>query len=266
MKVFGLIGNPVGHSLSPILHESAYNEYNLDARYATFEPAPEDIEVAIHGAEALGIQGLNVTIPFKEQVLEFVEPDSLAQRIDAVNTIDFSCTPPRGHNTDATGAVRAFEHHDITLENATVLLVGAGGAGKAIAHGLNDAGAILKITNRTEERARTLAESIDDATSHRLSEIPEIASNCEILINTTSVGMGEEESLIPADCITKNHVVMDVVYHPIQTTLLKSAIKAGAVSIDGGWMLLYQGAESFEIWTGKSAPIATMNEALRERL
>lgn len=266
MKVFGLIGNPVGHSHSPVLHETAYDEHDYDARYVTFEPTLQTLTTALQGATALGIRGLNVTIPFKEHVLEYVEPDSMTTRIGATNTIDFSHSPPTGHNTDATGVVRAFEHHDVPLTDARVLLVGAGGAGKAIAHGLTDVGATLKIANRTTHRAETLANSIDNATSHSLDEIPTIAAECDILINSTSVGMSEDATVIPANCITRNHVVMDIVYHPIHTTLLKSAENAGAQTIDGGWMLLFQAAEAFEIWTGKTAPIEAMNHALRERL
>jgi shikimate dehydrogenase len=266
MKVFGLIGNPVGHSHSPVLHETAYEEYGYDARYVTFEPAQENLNTALDGATALGIRGLNVTIPFKERVLDYVDPDSLTAQIGATNTIDFSNSPPTGHNTDASGAVRAFEYHDVRLDGARVLLVGAGGAGKAIAHGVTDAGAAVKIANRTPRRAQSLANSVVNATSHSLDEVPQIAPQCDIMINSTSVGMGEDKSVIPAECISQDHIVMDIVYHPVQTTLLESANQVGARTIDGGWMLLFQAAEAFEIWTGEPAPVEAMNHELRERL
>lgn len=265
MKVFGLIGNPVGHSHSPILHETAYEEYDFNARYVTFEPTLDTLDTALDGAAALGISGLNVTIPFKEDVLDYVEPDSLTTRIGATNTIDFSHSPPTGHNTDASGVIRAFEYHSVPLNDARVLLVGAGGAGKAIAHGVTDAGATVNIANRTTDRAQTLADSIDTASSHGLDELPTIAPHCDILINSTSVGMDEDKTIIPPNCISPDHVVMDIVYHPIRTTLLKSAEKNGAQTIDGAWMLLFQAAEAFEIWTGKTAPVDAMNHALRER-
>ncbi len=266
MKVFGLIGNPVGHSHSPILHETAYEEYDFNARYVIFEPTMDNLNAALEGAEALGIQGLNVTIPFKEEVLAFVDPDSLTARIGATNTIDFSQSPPTGHNTDASGVVRAFEYHDVSLAETRVLLIGAGGAGKAIAHGLTDAGATVNIANRTTDRAQSLASSINNASSYSLDEIPTIAPKSDILVNSTSVGMGEDKTVIPPGSITGDHVVMDIVYHPIRTTLLQAAENAGAETIDGGWMLLFQAAEAFEIWTGKKAAVDSMNHALRERL
>src|SRR5699024_339495 len=139
MQVFGLLGNPVSHSLSPPLHEAAYRELGIDARYVTFESTVETLESAVEGALALGIRGLNVTIPFKQDVLEFCEPDELAGRIGAVNTLDFGSDVPTGHNTDAAGLVRAFSHHDVTLSGRAVV-VGAGGAGRAAAFALANEG------------------------------------------------------------------------------------------------------------------------------
>ncbi|MFC6730865.1 shikimate dehydrogenase family protein, partial [Natronoarchaeum mannanilyticum] len=131
MDVYGLIGNPVGHSLSPPMHEAGYEALGIDARYVTFEPAPEDVGAAIEGAESLGVAGLNVTIPFKRDVLDHVDADELASRIGAVNTVDFSGERPTGHNTDAEGVRRAFDRYDVDLDGATAVVVGAGGAGRA---------------------------------------------------------------------------------------------------------------------------------------
>ncbi|MEF8820849.1 MAG: shikimate dehydrogenase, partial [Halovenus sp.] len=121
MDVYGLLGNPVGHSLSPPMHEAAYEKLDIDARYVTFEPPVEKGAEAVESAATLGISGLNVTIPFKQDVLDAVEPDDIAARIGAVNTIDFSTDPPTGYNTDAAGLVRAFEHHGVSLEGQAVL-------------------------------------------------------------------------------------------------------------------------------------------------
>ncbi|MCL7417845.1 MAG: shikimate dehydrogenase [Halalkalicoccus sp.] len=265
MDVYGLLGNPVSHSLSPPMHEAAYRELGIDARYVTFEPDPEALEAAITGADALGIEGLNVTIPFKQDVLTMVELDDLADRIGAVNTIDFSGTPT-GHNTDAAGARRALEHHDVDVDGARAVLVGAGGAARAIAFVLADAGATVHIANRTEERAEELSTAVAGATGHGLEDLPSLLENADVLVNATSVGMEEDASPVPADALDRHLTVMDVVYRPLETRLLRDAREAGAETIDGAWMLLFQGVESFERWTGQDAPVEAMNDALRGEL
>ncbi|MGQ3411782.1 shikimate dehydrogenase [Natrinema sp. LN54] len=267
MDVYGLLGNPVGHSLSPPMHEAAYDELGLEARYVTFEPDVDDIEDAVHGADALGVAGLNVTIPFKQDALEIVAPEDLATRIGAVNTIDFSGSgPPTGYNTDAVGALRALRDHDVAVEDARAVVVGAGGAGRAVAFGLADAGATVAIANRTEPTAHELADEVPRATGHGLGDLEKLVGNADILINATSVGMEEDATPVPADALHEELAVLDAVYRPLETRLLADAAEAGATTVDGAWMLLYQGVEAFEIWTGRDAPVAVMNEALRSRL
>jgi len=266
MKVFGLVGNPVEHSLSPPMHEAAYAERGIDARYVTFEPDPRAIESAIEGAAALGIAGLNVTIPFKQDVLAVVDPGDLAARIGAVNTIDFSTDPPSGYNTDAAGVTRAFAHHDVAIEGRTAVVVGAGGAGRAAAFALADEGATVAIANRTVERARDLAGEIPGATGHGLDALPDLVADADLLVNATSVGMEEDRSPVPAGALHADLAVLDAVYSPLRTRLLRDAGAAGALTIDGAWMLLYQGVEAFERWTGETAPVGAMNAALRERV
>ena len=266
MNVFGLIGNPVGHSLSPPMHEAAYEALEMDARYVTFEPAEATLGPALRGAQALGIGGLNVTIPFKEAVFEFVDPNPLAERIGAVNTIDFSTDPPGGYNTDASGVIRALKRHEVRIEGRTAVVVGAGGAGRAMAFALADEWARVRIANRTLERAERLAAELEGATAHGLDEIPELLGDTDLLLNATSVGMEEDRSPVPTDALHADLVVMDAVYQPIETRLLQDAANAGAKTIDGAWMLLYQGVEAFEHWTNRSAPVGVMNQALRERL
>lgn len=265
MQVFGLLGNPVSHSLSPPMHEAAYAELGLDARYVTFEPAPEALEPAIRGAQALGISGLNVTIPFKQDVLDFVEPDSLAARIGAVNTIDFSGETPTGHNTDAIGAVRALRDHDVELAG-TAVVVGAGGAGRALAFGLADEGMTVRIANRTESKAHDLAAAVPNATGHGLSELETLLKDASVLVNATSVGMETDETPVPKAALHDDLAVLDAVYRPLETRLLRDARSVGATTVDGAWMLLYQGVSAFERWTGHDAPVSAMNIALRERL
>jgi len=278
MDVFGLLGNPVGHSLSPPMHEAAYDDLGLDARYVTFEPDPGDLGAAIEGARALGIAGLNVTIPFKEDALDRVEPDDLAVRIGAVNTVDFSDAgpdrPPTGHNTDAAGVRRAFAHHDVPLAGRDAVVVGAGGAARAAAFALVDAGADLHIANRTVERAEALAadvgretpEGSGSPTAGGLDALDDRVADADVLVNATSVGMEEDRSPVPAESLHADLAVLDAVYRPLDTRLLRDARERGATAVDGAWMLLYQGVEAFELWTGRDAPVDAMNAALRARL
>jgi len=273
MHVFGLIGNPVGHSLSPPMHEAAYRELDMDAKYVTFEPDADAVEAAIDGAAALGIDGLNVTIPFKRDVLELVEPDDLAARIGAVNTVDFSTSPPRGYNTDAAGVRRAFDHHDVSLASADAVVVGAGGAGRAVAFTLADVCERVHVANRTVERAESLAAEVRDdspatvtVTAGGLGSLDERVPAADVLVNATSVGMESEETPVRADLLHGDLAVLDAVYAPVETRLLRDAAAAGATTVDGGWMLLFQGVVAFERWTGRDAPVDAMNAALRSRL
>ncbi|WP_135302402.1 shikimate dehydrogenase [Haloarcula amylovorans] len=265
MDVYGLIGNPVGHSLSPPMHEAGYEALGIDAKYVTFEPAADEGAVAVEAADRLGVAGLNVTIPFKQDVLDAVSLDPLAERIGAVNTIDFDGGTPTGYNTDAVGAVRALEHHGIEL-SGTAVVVGAGGAGRAVAFGLADEGMTVRIANRTEWKARDLAAEVPDASGHGLDGLDELLADADVLVNCTSVGMDEDETPVPAGGLHGGLAVLDAVYSPLETRLLRDAAAVGATTVDGAWMLLYQGVEAFERWTGENAPIDPMNDALRAGL
>jgi len=272
MDVYGLIGNPVGHSLSPPMHEAGYEALGIDARYVTFEPGPEAATAAIDGAAALGVAGLNVTIPFKQDVLNAVDADPLAERIGAVNTVDFApvhegtADRPRGYNTDAAGVRRAFEHHDVALGGTDAVVVGAGGAGRAAAFALSDAAASVHVANRTTERAISLANDVPDATGGGLDDLAERVASADVLVNATSVGMETDATPVPAEALHAELAVLDAVYSPIETRLLADAAAAGATTVDGAWMLLFQGVEAFERWTGVDAPVNEMNRALRDHL
>jgi shikimate dehydrogenase len=265
MDVFGLIGNPVGHSLSPPMHEAAYEQLGMDARYVTFEPDEDAAAAAIESAQTLGVTGLNVTIPFKQDVLGAVDPDPLAERIGAVNTVDLTGDRARGYNTDAVGAVRALRQHEVTLDG-TAVVVGAGGAGRAVAFGLADEGMTVSVANRTVERAHDLAADVPGASGHGLDDLGALLADADVLVNCTSVGMEEDETPVPADTLHGDLAALDAVYSPIETRLLRDAADAGATTVDGAWMLLFQGVEAFERWTGRDAPVETMNAALREGL
>ncbi len=266
MDVYGLVGNPVGHSVSPPMHEAAYEELGMDASYVAFEPPVAEIRQAIGGAQTLGIAGLNVTIPFKQDVLELVEPDPLAERIGAVNTVEFDEGAIRGYNTDAAGVTRAFEHHDVDLDGRKAVVVGAGGAGRAAAFALSDAGAEVHIANRTVDRAIDLASDVSNGTGGSLDTLDSQLGDASILVNATSVGMESDDTPVPADYLHSDLTVLDAVYAPLETRLLSDAAAAGATTIDGAWMLLFQGVEAFERWTDREAPVDVMNRALRTAL
>ncbi len=270
MKLFGVLGDPVSHSLSPAMHNAAFSALGMECEYHAFRVSKDSLHDAIHGAYALGFGGLNLTIPLKEKALEIVKPTELAEKIGAVNTIDFK-KGIVGYNTDGIGAKRALESNGVGIKGKNVVLLGAGGAARAIAFQLASDGATVTIANRTEERAFSLAKDVSrvgEARGAGLDEIKTLIGNCDILINSTAVGMSPRtsETIVTLEMMHSELVVFDIVYNPVETMLLREARKAGAKTIDGVMMLVYQGAEAFKIWTGRTPPIDVMEKAVKERL
>lgn len=277
-----MFGDPVEHSLSPVMHNAAYKALGMDCDYHKFRVTMNDLEAAIIGARAMGFGGLNLTIPLKEKALEIVKPDPMAQAIGAVNTIEFSgdyiagivshnTDGIVGHNTDGIGAVKALTASGVDIPESRVLILGAGGAARAVAYQLAKDGAMVTIANRTPGRAQELAgnvRSVGDANGTGLEELPKLTANADIIINTTSVGMhpDTDRTLVTADMMHTGQVIFDIVYSPLNTRLLRDAKKAGAVTIDGIRMLVLQGAESFRIWTGIEPPVGVMEQAVRDVL
>lgn len=266
-ELYGIIGNPVTHSLSPAMHNAAFAATHCNGVYLPF-PAP-DIEAAVIGIRGLGVRGVSVTIPHKESVIPCLDGiDPVAKRIGAVNTVvlqeDENGKKLIGLNTDWLGATRALEEKTI-LAGVGVVLLGAGGSARAIGFGLQEKGAKLVLCSRTESRGRALADELGSPWVS-LSQAEKLSGR--ILVNATSVGMEPEsgQSPVPASMLPRFQVVMDIVYAPLQTRLLQEAEVAGCSVINGLEMLLYQGVSQFELWTGKSAPVESMREALREAL
>ena len=271
-NIVGLIGHPVEHSFSPPMHNAVFKTLKMDYVYAAFDVSPNDLKNAISGAQALNIKGFNVTIPHKIEVMKYLnEIDEVASLIGAVNTIDFKDL--KGYNTDGIGALKAIG--EVTnVKNKNVVIAGAGGASRAISFYIAKYGADkLTILNRNVEKAQKLAGDIlksgliDNVNSDSINNID--LSDADILINTTPVGMHPNVDDVPiasSELMHEDLVVFDAVYNPNETGLLKEAIKAGAKPVYGIKMLLYQGAESFEIWTGKKAPVDVMEEALVKTL
>ena len=273
-NIVGLIGHPVEHSFSPPMHDAAFDELGMDYAYVAFDVNPTDLQTAIEGAKSLNIKGFNVTIPHKIEVMKFLnEIDEVAGLIGAVNTIDFKNL--KGYNTDGIGAVRAIE--EVTsIKNKNVVVAGAGGASRAISFYLAKYGAeSMAILNRNVEKAQGLAADVSqsgligEVKADSISEIRNYLKDADILVDTTPIGMHpniSDEPIAFAEDMDEDLVVFDAVYNPNETVLLKEAIKAGANPVYGIKMLLYQGAESFKIWTGRDAPVDVMEKALKDTL
>jgi shikimate dehydrogenase len=259
-EIYGIIGNPVAHSLSPIMHNSAFEALGLNKVYVAF-PAT-NAEKALAGCRALGVNGLSVTIPHKEAVIDHIDSiDPVAEKIGAVNTLVFDEDKKiHGLNTDWIGANRALADK-IDVKGKKILLLGAGGSAKAIGFGLLEAGAQVTLASRTESRVKTLAETLACEWIH-FAEIETV--QVDGLVNATSVGMRpiENASLVPANILGNFPVVMDIVYDPLETRLLREAKSAGCEVINGLSMLLHQGVAQFEAWTGQDAPVEVMRTAL----
>lgn len=264
MKIFGIFGDPIGHSLSPAMQNAAFRAMGLDACYLPFRVTKDCLGEAILGASAMGFGGVNLTIPLKEKAFDIVLPDDLALAIGAVNTVSFG-QEIVGHNTDGLGAMMALEEAGIKIKGSKMLLIGAGGAARAIAYTLAKEGAEISIANRSPGKALELAGYIQ-AEGYGLQDLERLVPRADVIINATSVGMRENDPrLFDGNLLHVGQVVFDIVYNR-ETEMLKDASKAGAVAIDGVMMLVYQGAKALEIWTGKKAPIGVMEKAVRERL
>jgi shikimate dehydrogenase len=258
-ELYGIIGNPVAHSLSPAMHNAAFAALDLNKVYLSF--VVQDVAQAMIGLRGLGIKGASVTIPHKQAVIEHLDSiDPVAEKIGAVNTLSITNGAIHGANTDWIGANRALAEK-IPLAGSSVLLLGAGGSARAIGFGLLEAGTSLTIASRTPEKGQTLAKLLN-CPWLPLAEAG--TARADILINATSMGMAPQQELSPIakEALTNFGVVMDIVYAPLATRLLREAEQAGCQTIDGLAMLLYQGAAQFEIWTGRKAPVEVMHRTL----
>ncbi|MGO9832668.1 MAG: shikimate dehydrogenase [Polyangiaceae bacterium] len=255
------LASPLGRSM----HEAGYRALGLPFAYVPFEV--RDLSGALAGMRALGIRGFGVSHPFKQDVIPFLdELEGVARRIAAVNTIvNDGQGRLVGHNTDWVGAIRALEEAR-PLRGARVLLVGAGGAGRAIAFGLAERGARATIANRDLKKAQALA-SETGAIALAFDETAR-AADYDVVVNATTLGQSDvaDASPVPPEALRPGQVVMDIVYKPVRTTLVQAATARGASVVHGGRMLLYQAAAQFELYTGCPAPLDVMDDALRRTL
>jgi len=271
-KLCALIGDPVEHSLSPVMHNAAFQLLGLNYVYLCLRVRSVGLGRAIEGVKSLDLLGFNVTIPHKVAVMTYLdEIDPLAKDIGAVNTVVNRDGRLVGYNTDGLGGLRALEEAGVTLTGKKVVLLGAGGAARALSFSIAPLADLLVILNRTEAKAVTLASNLRrrldkkilSGTLTRDTLLTEMA-DADVLINSTSVGMHpkREECVVDEDLLHSRMTVFDAVYNPIETRLLREAKSVGAKTVGGLSMLVHQGALAFKIWTGVTPPIEVMSRAV----
>jgi shikimate dehydrogenase len=274
-RLYGIMGHPVAHSLSPLMHTLAFQHHHLDCLYVPFPVAPADLTVAVAGAVALGVAGFNVTIPHKEAILTHLdEISAAAQFVGAVNTVRIHAGRTIGYNTDGEGFLQPLRALSLPFENTSVCVLGAGGAARAITMALLQAGCpVLVVANRTLERAERLTTTLRQRFPaarigvEPLERAEHVARQSSLIVNTTSAGWhGEEKPLLSEACLRGGQVVYDIVYRPLHTPLLQAARRRGATVLPGIDMLIGQGAEAFRLWTGLSFPVTAVRRALEPYL
>lgn len=276
-SMYCLIGDPVKGSLSPLIHNAAFNHLQLNSVYLAFHVSREDLELGIVGLRKLGANGFNVTIPHKTTMLPLLDELSTTTRlVGACNTVVNRNRRLVGYNTDVDGVLSVLENHDVQVEGSQCVVIGAGGFARGAVGALcmaNCSQITMLCRNRSkgEAVAKELSENLkkpvkcESLTSRNLNEI---LSDAEILINATPVGTSTELSSSPLapDSLSRHVIVIDAVYKPVNTRLLRDARRAGARTISGLHLLLEQAAASFRLWTGKEPPMDVMREAASRRV
>jgi len=262
-RLYAVMGDPVAHSLSPVMHNAAFRQTGHNGVYVACQVT--DLPEAVAGIRALGIHGCSVTLPHKVAVMDLVdEIDPMARRIGAVNTIVNHAGRLTGFNSDSPGAMAALLEKT-PVARRRVGVIGAGGASRALAHGIKLHGGQLTIINRSEGKGRRLADELECGFCPLVDFS---GAGCDILINTTPVGMIPHAGQMPVShaCLRPGMTVMDIVYNPLDTQLLRAARDAGCAVVDGVSMFVHQGAFQFERWTGKKAPVQLMKKTVLDVL
>ena len=271
-KRVGVIGFPIEHSLSPVMHNAAFAALGMtDWHYDAMSIPPDILRYGIREPKHHGYIGINVTVPHKEAVMQFVRPDEKARAIGAVNTIDFRSN--LGTNTDADGFIHDLYANDIAVSGQRVLVLGAGGAARAAVYGLARENAVVAIVNRTKSRAESLAARLQKTSGIaglRVMTLDEAADwGMSLIVNCTSVGLHphiNQSPWIHGLPFPTGITVYDMVYRPANTALMQQCVAHGGRAVGGLGMLARQGAIAFELWTGVKAPLDVMTMALREAL
>ena len=270
----GVIGNPVKHSLSPVILNAAFREAKMNWVYTAFETPEEKLADAISGIRALGIAGLSVTMPHKASVCPLLDEISdSAKTLQAVNCIVNDAGNLKGHNTDGDGFLDAVKHDaGMDIAGKKVLVIGSGGSARSIIHSLGKAGAgEIAVINRTKKKALDSLELAGPVGRYvEENEISEVVSEADLVINATPIGMSDTEDItnfpVEPNLFTKGQLAVDLIYHPISTPWMK-ALRDREVEAHGGLsMLIFQAARAFKLWTGKEAPVDAMRKAALDEI
>ena len=260
---YAVIGDPIEHSMSPLIHNAAFKELGMDSSYIAYRIERGDLEDGIESLKSARIAGFNVTIPHKVDVLKYLDSyDDDCKQVGAANTVEISNGKLAGYNTDVKGFLDPLHERKINLKGLDVLLLGAGGAARAIVIALaKQKCSSITVANRTVKSAQAL-ETLADIKIESIDDAPRLAKNASLIVNATSLGLKGEQSPIPAEFMNADQIIYDIVYRPMKTGLLREASKAGAIIIYGYEMLLAQACESFKIWHKNDAPKDVMKRAI----
>jgi len=271
-KTFCIIGDPINHTLSPLIHNTAFFYLNLNYSYIAFKVSQFDLEDSIHSLKRINAAGFNVTLPHKESIIKYIDGLSEeAKTTGAVNTVNNEDGKFIGYNTDIHGIITPIEERGINLDNAQILILGAGGSCRAALVALSKKKGIqnINIVNRDQNRLNKVIElgkkmglNCSPLDYNDINLLRETSLKSNLIINTTSIGLNNESSPLKSNFMMKNAFVFDIIYRPLYTDLLRNAKEAGSNIIFGYEMLIHQAAKSFEIWTKVSAPINAMKKAL----
>ena len=268
VKTYAVIGDPIDHSLSPNIHSAAFRELNLDCSYIAYRIPKGELEDGIEGLKKIKIDGFNVTIPHKVEMMKYLDRiDESCSLIGAVNTVTYKDGILKGYNTDMDGFLEPFKKKKLNISNTKVLLLGAGGAARAIVAGFaKEKVSNITIANRTLENANSLSEFGKkiglSSNAIEIKDVDDSEKNYDIIVNATSVGLKNEPSPISLEGINEKTIVYDIVYMPMNTDFIKKAKEKKATIIFGYEMLLGQATRAFEIWHGMDAPYNAMKKAL----
>jgi shikimate dehydrogenase len=262
-----LFAHPAKHSLSPAMHNAALAALGIDAQYVAKDVSPQDLQAELEALRSSGAWGCNLSIPHKESAmphLDWISPE--ARAIGAVNTVQVKNGELHGHNTDAYGFVQSLTEAGIDVRGTDVVVLGAGGAARAVAYGLKQAGALVALWNRSPTRARALAVELDLDAFLTNDLLENAIYGSSGVVNTTSVGLEDEtispipDHLVPMGGKNDGQWVCDIVYRPLETRLLRSARERGFKTVDGLGMLVHQGAKAFALWTGQQPDTNLMRQ------
>jgi shikimate dehydrogenase len=273
--VYGLIGDPIDHSLSPTIQNAGFRANRINAVYVPFRVTTHDLKTAIRGLRVMRVCGFNVTTPHKVNVISYLDKIvGAASEIGSVNTVVSENGKLCGYNTDGIGALNSLAEAGVAIEGKSALILGAGGASKAVAYSFGEKARSVRLVNRTVNKAKRLAKQLGDKRSAEFSfsalssrSLRTFVEEADIIVNASSMGMhGKANPPMRAKWLRPGQCVLDLVYTPPRTKLLDLAVSAGANIITGFDMLVNQGASSFKLWTGQDAPLVEMRNAMAQTL